>query len=396
MCNLKQNCFAIDDCGLDVCGVYSSCNDNDNPICKCLPGFQPISEKEWDSGKWDAGCLPSTPSGCRNDDGFVQLKRMRVRNNPIFTSANSSDECKAYCLRDCACVACTYGLNSRSDCAVFYGELKGVQELEEGEGLHQKNSPISTPVDLHVRVAAASLENITGGKRCSNCGANIIPYPLSTGPNCGDPAYRGFSCNDTVGQLRFRALDGASYAVTSINAEKLTFVIQPERICWPNEAKSRDLQLNSTQPFQITRKNTILLLSCSDSPSLSSLRCTSAEVCKRYMSGDDALCFASRSCCSYTAGRLPLTSHSISISGPNCSAYTSFVNANLSQLKDQWVEGVEISWKASLEPVCDSSADCRSWPNSRCSTTPSGQKRCICNANFQWDPFQLMCTGGDH
>ncbi|KAG9451918.1 hypothetical protein H6P81_004822 [Aristolochia fimbriata] len=397
MCSVMNNCLSLDDCRSDVCGAYSSCSDDDEPICKCLPGFKPVSGKEWDSGKWDAGCVQSTASRCRNDDGFVQLKKMKIGNVPLYTSVNSSAECKAYCLRDCACVACSYGVNSKSDCALFHGELKGLQELgEEDEAVYQKTSSIRAPVELHVRVAASELDKINGGKRCPSCGANIIPYPLSTGPNCGDPAYRSFSCNTSIGELRFQALDGVSYPVTSINAEELTFVIQPRRICWPNEPKSRDLRLNSTQPFQITRRNTILLLSCSDPPSQSSIGCTSSEVCGRYMSGDNALCFTSRSCCSYVAGRSSLTSHSINIAGPNCSGYTSFVNANLSLLENQWLQGVEVSWKPTPEPLCDSSADCTSWPNSGCSTTRSGQMRCTCNAGFQWDPFQMMCTGGEH
>ncbi|KAG9451920.1 hypothetical protein H6P81_004824 [Aristolochia fimbriata] len=384
-------------CSSNVCGPYSSCNDNDNPICKCLPGFKPVSEKQWDSGKWDAGCAQSATSGCRNDDGFVQLKKMKIGNMPLYASVNSTmDECKASCLRDCTCVACSNGLIGGSDCALFREELKGLEELGEDGALYQETTSINEPVDLHIRVAASELEKIIGGKRCPNCGANIIPYPLSTGTNCGDPAYRSFSCNTTIGELRFRALDGVSYPVTSINAENLTFIIQPRRICWPNEPKSRDFQLNSTQPFQITRRNTILLLSCSDHPSQSSIGCIASDVCTGYMFGDNALCFTPRSCCSYAAGSSSVTLHSINISGPNCSAYTSFVNANLSLSEDQWLQGLEVGWKPSPEPVCDSSTDCRSWPNSGCSTTRSGQKRCTCNAGFQWDAFQMMCTEGGH
>ncbi|KAG9451919.1 hypothetical protein H6P81_004823 [Aristolochia fimbriata] len=67
------------------------------------------------------------------------------------------------------------------------------------------------------------------------------------------------------------------------------------------------------------------------------------------MSGDNALCFISRRCCSYAAGSSSVTLHSINISGPNCSAYTSFVNANLSLSEDQWLQGLEVMAKLKVQ-----------------------------------------------
>ncbi|XP_010522656.1 PREDICTED: G-type lectin S-receptor-like serine/threonine-protein kinase At4g03230 isoform X2 [Tarenaya hassleriana] len=55
---------------------------------------------------------------------------------------------------------------------------------------------------------------------------------------------------------------------------------------------------------------------------------------------------------------------------------------------------VEIQWDPPPEPTCLSSTDCRDWPNSSCSGMGDGNKRCLCNPDFQWDGFNLNCTQG--
>lgn len=53
----------------------------------------------------------------------------------------------------------------------------------------------------------------------------MIPYPLSTGPECGDPMYSNFECNTSTRQVLFKVA-GCSYRVTRIDPEILTFVLQ--------------------------------------------------------------------------------------------------------------------------------------------------------------------------
>ncbi|KAJ6885043.1 hypothetical protein NC652_031906 [Populus alba x Populus x berolinensis] len=79
--------------------------------------------------------------------------------------------------------------------------------------------------DLHVRVSVSDTES--AATACGTCGTNMIPYPLSTGPKCGDPAYLNFYCNLSSGQLNFKAR-GDTYRVTKINPGTHTFVIQTE------------------------------------------------------------------------------------------------------------------------------------------------------------------------
>jgi hypothetical protein len=144
-------------------------------------------------------------------------------------------------------------------------------------------------------------------RNCEPCGSNLIPYPLSTRTNCGDPMYFSFYCNTSSGQLSFKASRG-TYRVTRINPSARTFVIQV------NYAIGTPL-LNESLPF---RRN------------------------------------------------------------------YSF------EVKDE----IEISWEPPQQPICNSSRDCKDWPNSICNIAMDGNKRCLCKQNFFWDGSILNCTQG--
>jgi hypothetical protein len=51
-----------------------------------------------------------------------------------------------------------------------------------------------------------------------------------------------------------------------------------------------------------------------------------------------------------------------------------------------------ISWEIPKEPSCNSSRDCKDWPNSTCNSASDGKKRCLCNRNFRWDGLKLNCS----
>jgi len=54
---------------------------------------------------------------------------------------------------------------------------------------------------------------------------------------------------------------------------------------------------------------------------------------------------------------------------------------------------IKISWQTPLEPRCNSSRDCKEWPNSACDVTRDG-KRCRCTGNLEWNGSNLNCTKG--
>lgn len=88
-------------------------------------------------------------------------------------------------------------------------------------------------------------------RSCEPCGTNLVPYPLSTGPKCGDPSYESLSCNASDGQLSFTTLSG-SYEVTSMDTHKRTFFVRLTGVnrC-ENISAGNYLQLNKSSPFHV-------------------------------------------------------------------------------------------------------------------------------------------------
>ena len=80
-------------------------------------------------------------------------------------------------------------------------------------------------------------------RNCKPCGTNMIPYPLSTSSNCGDPMYFSFYCNTTSGQVSFKAPSG-TYRVTGIDPNTRMFLIQVKG--------GESPWLNQTLPFSLT------------------------------------------------------------------------------------------------------------------------------------------------
>ncbi|KAI3465665.1 hypothetical protein Pfo_022328 [Paulownia fortunei] len=164
---------------------------------------------------------------------------------------------------------------------------------------------------------------------CKPCLANSIPYPLSIGPDCGDPLYYSFYCNNSSGEIRFLALSG-KYQVIGIYKEKRRFVIlvdsESADTCSARNLSSQILKLNQSLPFTVTNW-------CYADPSNSS---PEPEV----------------------------------------------------RVGSQ----IEIGWEPPLEPTCDLSTDCKDIPNSDCHDKGNGQRRCYCNHNYQWDDSIANCA----
>ncbi|KAK7257498.1 hypothetical protein RIF29_31518 [Crotalaria pallida] len=231
------------------CGNFGSCNSKYDSMCKCLPGFKPNSIESWNAGEFSGGCSRKT-NVCSEDaksDTFLSLKMMKVGNPDSQFNAKNEEECKSECLNNCHCYAYSYADNengSQGDsnnavCWIWSEDLNNLQE-EYDDGC-----------DLNVRVAFSDIEST--GRSCRTCGTNFIPYPLSTGPNCGDPMYFSFHCNISSGQLDFETPEG-TYQVISINAETQKFLIHRKDLSNCEGQSSRDelLHLNQSSPFHLT------------------------------------------------------------------------------------------------------------------------------------------------
>ncbi|WJZ99594.1 hypothetical protein VitviT2T_018022 [Vitis vinifera] len=228
-----------------ACGKFGSCNTNNALMCKCLPGFKPVSPDIWKTGEFSSGCTRKSPICEKNssEDMFLSFKMMKVRkrDSVIPADPNDSDYCRKACLKKCQCQAYaeTYIKQGRDvpdalECLIWTDDLTGLQE-----------EYASDAYNLSVRVAISDIKPTV--RNCETCGSNMIPYPLSTGSKCGDSTYFNFECNNTTGQVQFK-VPGGAYRVTSINPETLTFVIQLKEA----DCSSRSLIPPLNPPFHLT------------------------------------------------------------------------------------------------------------------------------------------------
>ncbi|XP_059452590.1 G-type lectin S-receptor-like serine/threonine-protein kinase At4g03230 isoform X2 [Corylus avellana] len=295
-----------DQCGVyHACGEFGICNINNRLICKCLPGFQPANPKNWDSGDFSDGCRRNSTSS-DNSDMFLNLKMMKVgKPDSDFPEINET-KCRKQCLAVSLCQAYSYEVAQNStkrttgidNCKIWTSELSNLQEEYTNRACN-----------VSVRVPKSIIESTV--RNCEPCGSNLIPYPLSTGINCGDPIYFSFYCNTSSGQVSFKAPSG-TYRVTKIDPSAQTFVIQVKYAGYDINSRGTQL-LNVSLPF------------------------------KRNYS---------------------------------------------SEVKDE----IDISWDPPQQPSCNSSKDCKEWPNSNCNMAIDGKKRCFCKQNFLWNGTILNCT----
>ncbi|KAJ6745064.1 S-LOCUS LECTIN KINASE FAMILY PROTEIN [Salix purpurea] len=316
-----------DNCSVsNACGNFGSCNLNNMLACRCLPGFKPASPESWRNGSFSGGCSRSS-AVCGKNDTFLRLKMMRVGQQNHKFKVENDTKCREECLNQCSCQAYSFvkgGVNKRRDrqpginmCLIWTDVLQDLQEEYSYSG-----------PDLFVRVSIADTE--LKAKSCKPCGINVIPYPLSTGSDCGDPMYSSFHCNTSTGKLSFKTQNG-TYNVATIDQDTRTFTIQDKDGDHCNSSTGGQMrEFNLSLPFKMIDFK------------------------------------------------------------PWCDTVAGNFGSNISS---QGVVEIVIGWEPPAEPVCTSPADCEDWPNSTCkNVTENGKMRCQCNSNFRWDDMALNCV----
>ncbi|EOA22834.1 hypothetical protein CARUB_v10003558mg [Capsella rubella] len=241
---------------------------------------------------------------------------------------------------------------------------------------------------------------MAGLPRCPNCGPMVVPYPLSTGPNCGDQTYR---INCVGGKLYFGALHGSSYVITSINSVTQRIILHPPGLassgsCISADVSKQGLELDPHLPFSITSSNTILLLNCSQAMLQAPIDCSPTSLCYSYIKNNASPCSKAPLCCTFRTDGSQ-TAYTIRINGGGCLAYQSFVGLNPSNEipppGKKWPDtGLELQWALPKEPVCKTDGDCNLLlGKSKCLPDPTslGLKRCSCKKGLEWDPINAIC-----
>ncbi|KAG5391839.1 hypothetical protein IGI04_021802 [Brassica rapa subsp. trilocularis] len=133
------------------CGPYGICNSREETQCKCVKGFVPRNETEWDARNWSNGCVrramlkcnASNGGGGGKEDGFMKLEKMKVPINAIQSLANEQ-ACPQQCTDNCSCTA--YAYDKGIGCMLWSGSLVDMQSF------------VGSGIDLNIRLAHSELK----------------------------------------------------------------------------------------------------------------------------------------------------------------------------------------------------------------------------------------------
>ncbi|TQE11032.1 hypothetical protein C1H46_003292 [Malus baccata] len=113
-----------------LCGPYAACTRNESVSpCKCLTGFVPKFEQQWDMGDWTGGCVREKALKCdRNREGFSKLEKLKLPDHAVLVGDKKSrTECEAECLKNCSCTAYVYPSVAQEistmRCITWHGDL---------------------------------------------------------------------------------------------------------------------------------------------------------------------------------------------------------------------------------------------------------------------------------
>ncbi|XP_056171957.1 G-type lectin S-receptor-like serine/threonine-protein kinase At1g61370 isoform X2 [Syzygium oleosum] len=102
-----------------ICGSFGVCNSSSSPICRCLKGFKPRSDEEWNKGNWTRGCLREMELNCQKSastatsttvekDMFGKMEQMKLPDSADYLLINDAEGCQSWCLANCSCLAFSY------------------------------------------------------------------------------------------------------------------------------------------------------------------------------------------------------------------------------------------------------------------------------------------------
>ncbi|KAF8034837.1 LOW QUALITY PROTEIN: hypothetical protein BT93_C0995 [Corymbia citriodora subsp. variegata] len=161
-----------------TCGPFGVCKSLNSPICKCIDGFVPKSNEEWNNGNWTGGCVRETELNCLQNtstspstnvkkDAFWTMSQMKLPDSEdLLSDIEDQEGCLSWCLNNCSCSAYSYHYG----CLVWTKDLIDLQEFR------------TVGVDLFVRVAYVkavvfhiTLHPISGGSS-----QKVVSISLST------------------------------------------------------------------------------------------------------------------------------------------------------------------------------------------------------------------------
>ncbi|XP_062077875.1 S-locus-specific glycoprotein S13-like isoform X2 [Humulus lupulus] len=141
------------------CGVNGICKINGDPICDCLEGFTPRSQRCWDVLNLSKGCKRKTPLNCQTKYGFVKVAGVKLPNllNFRLDKNMSLEECELSCLKNCSCSAYARSdiRHGRSGCLMWFDNLIDVRVF----------SVKGSDQDLYIKLSASEIKSTRVAKR---------------------------------------------------------------------------------------------------------------------------------------------------------------------------------------------------------------------------------------
>ncbi|RXH89859.1 hypothetical protein DVH24_032216 [Malus domestica] len=140
------------------CGAFSSCNPTSLDNCKCLKGFEPNRQSDWDLQIYSGGCSRRTSMQCGNaasangtgdgllGDEFLEIHSISLPENNQYGYALGIESCRSACLNECHCTA--YAYESNSYCSIWHGDVF-LPELVASDGGGRT---------LYIRAAASDIK----------------------------------------------------------------------------------------------------------------------------------------------------------------------------------------------------------------------------------------------
>ncbi|CAB4315700.1 unnamed protein product [Prunus armeniaca] len=189
---------------------------------------------------------------------------------------------------------------------------------------------------------------------CPKCGNVEVPYPFSTDDTCGDSRYKIYCNNSNNGNgiLEFKSAEGFYYKILSIDPSAQRLIISPPDLvqdgdtCQTSDFSLQGLRLDEHLPFNVSTRNTVILLNCSDNLLRSPLNCTSNSLCRvfqdKMLEGKNNACKGGL-CCHYLKDS-HMTSYVIRVRVGGCTAYTSVVDIRPEDPVEKWSYGIELQW----------------------------------------------------
>ncbi|KAJ7946881.1 receptor kinase 3 [Quillaja saponaria] len=152
------------------CGPYGSCYVDD-PICRCLSGFSPLSPDDWNVIDTSGGCKRNWKVDCKNGDGFLKFEGLKLPDNSQLSINRkvSPNDCEAECFKNCSCVAYTT-LNifgNGSTCLTWCGDLMDMRNFPRGGE------------EIYIRMARAELAIVADARRRKKI-KKIVEIVIST------------------------------------------------------------------------------------------------------------------------------------------------------------------------------------------------------------------------